>query len=101
MEYRLSAQAQQDLLAIYVQGAERFGPDQADRYAERFIDAFERLVDFPEMARPRREYGGRRILRVGIHIVVYRIEADTIFVIRVRHGREDWRSDEDDIDVEP
>ena len=46
--------AQDDLAAIWRQGADRCAPDQADRYADALFTLFDLLADFPDMARDRR-----------------------------------------------
>ena len=48
------------------------------------------LEDFPHGGRP--SAGGLRILRVRgtPYLILYRISADAVDVVRVRHEREDW-----------
>lgn len=93
MTYRLTRAAEADLLTIYLEGAARFGLDQADLYFAELETAFEFLVENPEAARERTEITPpMRCHPRGRHIIVYVIEPDgAILIVRVRHAREDWR----------
>lgn len=48
MSYRLSEIADADLLAILVEGVERFGFNHAVSYHRSLEQVFERLADFPK-----------------------------------------------------
>ena len=92
MKLRITLEARADLVDIHTHGVRQFGEAQAERYQRGFIEAFRALTEFPLVNRERPELGpGRRTQMVGSHIVFYRIEEDTVVIIRVRHGREDWR----------
>lgn len=53
--------------------------------------AVDRLADFPAMARPGRVPGTRESVVVGTpYIVVYRIEASAVLILRVLHGAQRW-----------
>ena len=55
------------------------------------LAAVERLADHPAMARPGRVAGARELVVVGTpYIVVYRIEAAAVVVLRVLHGAQRW-----------
>lgn len=43
--YRLTAEAEADLVRIHQWGVENYGIEQADRYFGAFFDHFETLVD--------------------------------------------------------
>jgi toxin ParE1/3/4 len=50
-----------------------------------------RLADTPALARPGRVAGTRELVVVGTpYIVVYRIEAPAVVVLRVLHGAQRW-----------
>ena len=50
-----------------------------------------RLAEFPESARPRRVPGTRELVVTATPlIVVYRIESETVLVLRVLHGAQRW-----------
>ena len=42
--YRLSVEASEDLIAIYIQGHDRFGPLQTDRYQDELTALFGQLA---------------------------------------------------------
>ena len=90
--YRLSAEADEDMVAVYLQGYDRFSPLQADRYHDELEALFERLAEFPELGRLRHEYYPPvRIAPHKAHVIVYEETPDGVLIIRVRHGHEDWR----------
>ncbi|MCH4564262.1 type II toxin-antitoxin system RelE/ParE family toxin [Halomonas sp. EGI 63088] len=93
MRYRLSRKAEEDIIGIFLIGVERFGMAQAERYHGQLEKCFRFLADNPLAAHERHEIMPPvRIHPVGAHLVIYRIEDDGgIFVIRVRHGHEDWQ----------
>ncbi|MFK0166995.1 type II toxin-antitoxin system RelE/ParE family toxin [Rhizobium sp. NPDC090279] len=95
MRFSLSVEAEEDVIAIAEQGARMFGPSQARRYHDDLFAAFDLIAANPRMAREREEISPPvRIHPFKAHLVVYRIEENgTIFVIRIRHGHEDWASD--------
>lgn len=87
--WSLHPAAQDDLAAIWRQGADRWGPDQADRYADGLFTLFDLLADFPEMARERPEFSPPvRIHSTGAHLVIYRTTGQGIEIIRVLHGHQ-------------
>lgn len=94
--YTLSRKAEDDVIAIFVYGAERFGIDQAERYHDLLEKTFRFLAENPEAARGRTEITPPvRIHPFESHIVIYTIDDNgDIFVLRVRHGRENWQHDE-------
>lgn len=62
-----------------------FNPDAARRLAERLIAAADSLAEFSE--RGRDAGGGRREMTiVWPYILRYRVEGDTVFILRIRHG---------------
>lgn len=70
------------------------GPAQAERYKARLGQIFQVLSDNPEIARLRLEITPPvRVYPAQKHMIVYAIAEDgkTVFVLRVRHHRENWR----------
>lgn len=92
MNYRLSKEAEQDILNIFLHTAEEFGIDQAESYHDKLSACFEFLADNPSAAPLRPEITPPvRIHPIGAHIVVYTLDEEgSLFVIRVRHQHEDW-----------
>lgn len=95
MRYRLTREADDDITKIYLEGAELFGANQADRYHDELSAIFELIALNPEMARVRHELKPAvRVHPHRSHIVIYQIESDgSVLIVRVRHGREDWDGD--------
>ena len=73
----------------------------AERNARAAVDtgnaieaAVSRLADFPESARPGRVPGTRELVVPATpFIVVYRIEATRVVILRVLHGAQQWPPD--------
>lgn len=92
--WRLSEEADEDLVAIFIQGCDLFGPRQADLYVDEIWATFPKLAKHPEMARLRTEFEPPfRIFRFKAHLIFYDQDADGLLILRIRHGHEDWRSD--------
>lgn len=89
-EYRLSPAAARDMESIWSYTFQRWGQDQADRYADLLIATFAELAVKPKMApacdhiRP-----GYRRRSVGRHIVYFRISDYGIAIIRILHSKMD------------
>ncbi|MCH8537040.1 MAG: type II toxin-antitoxin system RelE/ParE family toxin [Alkalimonas sp.] len=96
MPYRLSELAEQDLIDIFLYGAKTFGVKEARRYHQQFTRTFEFLAEHPKAAPLRQEINPPvRIHPIGQHLVIYQQVADhCIFIIRIRHGHEDWLNKE-------
>jgi toxin ParE1/3/4 len=91
--YRLTRKAAQDVRAIYRRGGELFGDRQAELYHRSLETTFELIADNPRLARLRDEI--RPPVRVhphGAHLIVYLVDkSGDVLIIRVYHGRENWR----------
>ena len=78
-----------DAIAEYIA---RDSVDQAALFAQRLLDATERLGDFPRSGRVIPEIGDpacREIL-VGAYRILYRVEADDVWITGVVHGARDF-----------
>lgn len=94
MPLRFTRAADADILNMMIEGIERFGPAQADAYAEGLKTACRAIEDNPEIVRLRTEFTPPvRIYRYSSHIIVYVTDGEGVLVVRVRHGREDWSID--------
>ena len=92
--WRLAQRADDDILAVYLQGYEMFGERQADRYHDALHALFQQLADHPGMARVRLEITPPvRAFSFKAHVVIYEDAPDGIIVLSVRHGHEDWQND--------
>lgn len=96
--YRLSRAAADDLVHIYLEGLALFGPEQADRYHDGLGAVFVFLAAYPLAARLRDEISPPvRVHRYQSHLIIYEIAEDnSVLILRVRHGREDWLQESDD-----
>ena len=94
MNYVLSRKAEEDIIDIFRTGIERFGLSQAERYHEQLEQCFRFLAENPLAAHERFEIlTPVRIHPIGSHLVIYRDEETRmVFIIRVRHGHEDWQN---------
>ena len=92
MTVKLARKAQDDLLAIFLQGVERFGPMQAEAYLRDLDHVFDLLGAHPDLGRLRTEIAPPvRVHPHGAHIIIYEPDgADDVIILRVRHAAEDW-----------
>jgi toxin ParE1/3/4 len=98
--YRLTPKAEDDLEAIWRYSANTWSVDQADTYIDTLIRTIETIVVMPTIARERFEFTPPvRIHPSAEHLIIYCIDADTIDVLRVLGGRQNWRALLDIIDA--
>ncbi|MEP3348005.1 MAG: type II toxin-antitoxin system RelE/ParE family toxin [Litoreibacter sp.] len=92
MTYRLSKQAESDLIQIYLTGVEQFGVAQAETYQDKIDEMIALIGDNPEIARIREEISPPvRIHPVKSHVIIYLVDDHRMVrILRVRHGRENW-----------
>lgn len=93
MAIEFSRAAEDDLSGVFLYGIEEHGLAQAERYKAQLDKAFQVLSDNPKIARLREEITPPvRVYPAQKHIVVYTILEDgqTVYVLRVRHHRENW-----------
>ena len=94
MTVRLSQAAECDLDQIIDDGERQFGWSAAFAYATDLVAHIDRLNVFPKLGRSRPVLGeGARTLRARSHVVIYTIDDDGVFVLRIRHAHEDWLID--------
>lgn len=83
-----SPKAEIDLEDIWLYSFERWNEHQADQYYDELIDGIKRLTDNPKLGKPcesiRRGY---RSLQINRHVVYYRVQGQTIDIVRVLHER--------------
>lgn len=81
--------AEADLSGIWLEGASRWGVEQAEHYTDGLFALFDLLVEFPEIARERAEFSPPvRIHTSGAHLVIYRRERQGIEIVRILHGHQ-------------
>lgn len=89
-EYRLilSPKAQQDVENILRYTGEQWGEKQIDIYRGKLTGALESISGNPASGHASTELPEtHRIYPVGSHVIVYRVQADVIGVIRILHKR--------------
>lgn len=90
---QLQPRASRDLADIWTYTANQWSVGQAERYLRGMELTLQSLIEFPLAARERTEFSPPvRIKHYQSHIIVYRLEAPYVTVVRVLHGRSDWHS---------
>lgn len=95
MKLRYTPESRADLRAIRTYISKALGnPDAAERTVLRLLDACADLKQFPRLGRA---LSGRidretdlRYLVCGKHLVFYRIEQESVSVVRILDGRRDY-----------
>jgi toxin ParE1/3/4 len=91
MSYRISPRADADLDEIWTYIA-RDNLPAADRTEQAMHEAMEQLAHMPGLGHQRPDADERyRFWRVGPYLIAYRMENDTVHVVRVLHGARDIR----------
>jgi len=95
MSYKLSLLAEADLEQVYREGIRLFGPNQASLYLSGLEQALEFVTEHPRVNRARQTSEGPvRVQRFNSHVIIYQLDpskkSDDVFILRIRHGREDW-----------
>lgn len=89
--FRLSAQAEEDLAAIWVFVAER-DDTAADKLIASIVNQMAMQATFPQAGRSRQTlFPGLRSFAIGRYVIFYRAIAEGIEVVRVLHGSRDVR----------
>lgn len=80
--------AQLDLRSLLRYTNRTWGPEQRDRYADRMTRTIDELLAHPHLGPARDDIApGLRSLRVGQHIIFYRLIDPTISIVRILHAR--------------
>ncbi|MEO9862577.1 MAG: type II toxin-antitoxin system RelE/ParE family toxin [Yoonia sp.] len=83
--------ARADLDAIWDYTVTTWSQDQAVTYLGGLGQVFDKLAQFPEMARLRDEFTPAvRIMPYQRHLVIYTADDTTLDVIRVVHSKANW-----------
>lgn len=92
MQHRVSPQAQSDIdeIAYYV-FVESGNVETAERLIDSLIRRFVLLAEYPHAGRRRDEdlRPGLRTFAVGEYVIVYRLDGDSVLVLRVLRGSRD------------
>lgn len=91
--YRLSNEAEKDLIRIHQHGVREFGEIQADNYYAAFFDRFEQLAEQPYMYPSANEVrAGYRQSVCGVDTIYYRVVDGVVEIMSIlgRQDREEW-----------
>ncbi len=90
MNYKLSKEADNDLVDLYLHGFINFGEAQAEQYYFELEDCIKLLSETPLMCRERTEFSPAvRIHHHGSHLIIYLIQMDHLLIVRVLHDSMD------------
>jgi toxin ParE1/3/4 len=90
--YRLSVEAAADLESIGEFGVAAFGLAQALKYLLALESRFELLAQFPRIGVPTYDLSpGLYRFPYMSHVIFYSIAPDDVFIVRVLHGRADFK----------
>lgn len=88
MQLALTPRAQRDLDDIFSYSEEAWGFDHAVAYVRSLHAVMQRLCRFPHTGRQADEIRpGIRVAAAGSHLILYRIGAEQIDVVRILHKR--------------
>ena len=79
-----------DQLEAAVTRLQEDNPTAAQKVAQAVVDRIEQLADFPGLGRPG-EVKGTRELVCSPYVVVYRSTDETVEILHIWHGAQDWR----------
>lgn len=67
-------------------------PEAGQRIVRAVLTSVGRLVDHPSSAPPLETTGFRKLGVAGYpYVVIYRVEASRVDILRIHHAAEDWR----------
>jgi toxin ParE1/3/4 len=85
---KLAPKARQDFIDILRYTGETWGPEQLLVYRSKLDTALKDISMHPQAGRSRDELPQtHRAYLVGSHVIVYRIGADSVGVVRILHQR--------------
>jgi toxin ParE1/3/4 len=91
LEWSVLALSDRDAIFDYI---EADSPQAAIAVDNRIRVQVESLADFPESGRPGRVEGTRElVIHSTPYIAAYRIAGDTVRILRVLHGAQQWPDD--------
>lgn len=92
MTYKLRKRAEADLAEIWRYTALRWNVDQAETYLGRIFATFDVLASNPDAGRSCDDIrAGYLRKNIGAHVIFFRIADERVEIVRVLHGRRDFR----------
>jgi len=89
MKLKFTAQALKDLHQLKEFIAKN-NPIAASKYIARLLKAIGQLLTQPQLGKELEEEPLARQLVAGDYVVRYAIRGETIYVLKIWHGKEDW-----------
>lgn len=91
--YRLSDEAQDDLIDIHQYGVREWGERQADQYYWRFISHLEKIRDTPPLLYPPVEdiRAGYQRSVCGIHSIYFLMDQSTVQIMAILRSQDATR----------
>jgi len=87
-KYRLTLQAEADLLNMFLYGFESFGLAEAENYREGMVRCFELLAENPRLGRKADNFAsGARRHEHAQHVIFYDEQPDSVLIIGIIHER--------------
>ena len=91
--WKLLPSAAADLDAIWDYTADTWSVDQAESYLSGIEHTLELLVAHPELGPEHQEINPPvRLHPHRSHLIIYRLEAEFVIVLRIGHMRQHWRA---------
>ena len=86
--YKVTAAAEEDLIAIGDFTAERWGAEQCRAYLAQLVSRFDAIGSSPHLGRPCDEIRtGYWRYHEGRHVIFYRVTRKTVEIVRVLHDQ--------------
>lgn len=82
-------QARNDLIKI-VEYISQDNPDAAEKLANNIEVKAEKLLKYPNLFRAGRKRGTRELVVHENYLVIYRVQGDTVEILRVKHVAQQW-----------
>lgn len=80
-------------MAIWDYTRDRWSERQAEAYVNLLRSGLQRLMESPGMGRLHSDFDPPvRVHPIRQHLIVYRVESDTLDVLMIPSARQDWRS---------
>mgnify|MGYP000863181458 CR=1 FL=1 len=91
--YAIAPEGLRDLETVWAYGAETWFADQADRYLDELVQAFDRVARSPALFRECLEFMPLvRIYPYRSHLIVYVDLEGQVTILRILGGRQDWQA---------
>ncbi len=88
--YVITTPANIDLEEILRQVADLSDYDRSDRFLARFSEKLKNIVAFPNLGKPRPEWGENyRSILLNDYLIIYRVTEELVAILRVVSGRRD------------